>query len=79
MVRAVEAPASSNLAGRIGLERTLALIARLRELGILLALGVIVLVVAIQAPVFFTVAKIVWYCCISYVCRNRLHRLRLPK
>jgi rhamnose transport system permease protein len=56
MVRAVQ-PGPSNLAGRIGLERTLALIARLRELGILLALAVIVLVVAIQAPVFFTVAN----------------------
>src|SRR5713226_5836655 len=57
MVRTVEAPAASNLAGRIGLERTLALVARLRELGILLALLAIVLVVALQAPLFFTVSN----------------------
>src|SRR3979411_2421196 len=54
MVPAAQTPAASNLAGRIGLERTLALIARLRELGILLALVAIVLVVAVQAPLFFT-------------------------
>jgi len=57
MVRTVDAPTSSKLAGRIGLERTLALIGRLRELGILLALVVIVLVVAIQAPLFFTLSN----------------------
>jgi rhamnose transport system permease protein len=58
MVRAVEGPVASNLAGRIGIARTLALIARLRELGILLVLAVIVFVVAIQSPLFFTVSNV---------------------
>lgn len=45
------------LGGQVGLERTLALIARLRELGILVALAAIVFVVGIQAPLFFTVSN----------------------
>ena len=57
MARTVDAATSSKLAGRLGLERTLALIGRLRELGILLALAAIVLVVTIQTPLFFTVAN----------------------
>lgn len=56
-VRAVEAPAAPTLVRRIGLERTLTLIARLRELGLLLVLGLVVLVVTIQAPLFFSLSN----------------------
>ncbi len=56
-VRAIDTPTTSVLAGRIGLERTLLLIARLREVGILLVLLLVVLVVSIQAPLFFSVSN----------------------
>jgi rhamnose transport system permease protein len=55
--RPAEAPFAPTLAGRIGLERTLAVIARLREVGILVALAAIVLVVGIQAPRFLSVSN----------------------
>lgn len=57
MDQTVEAQFAPPLAGRIGLERTLALVARLRELGILVALAVIVIVVGVQAPRFLTVSN----------------------
>lgn len=56
-MRAVDAPTASRLAGRIGLERTVTLVARLREVGILLVLLAIVVVVGIQAPLFFSVSN----------------------
>lgn len=56
-VRTVEAPAGSSLAGKIGLERTLTLVARLREAGIILVLLAIVIVVSIRAPLFFSVSN----------------------
>jgi rhamnose transport system permease protein len=54
-LQAVDAPTTSTLAGRIGLERTVTLVARLREVGILLVLLATVVVVGIQAPLFFSV------------------------
>lgn len=57
MDRTAEAQFAPPLAGRIGLERTLALVARLRELGILVALAAIVIVVGIQAPRFLSVSN----------------------
>jgi len=57
MDRTVEARFAPPLAARIGLERTLALVARLRELGILVALAVIVIVVGVQAPRFLSVSN----------------------
>jgi len=56
-VRAVDAPTTSTLARRIGLERTVTLVARLREVGILLVLLATVVVVGIQAPLFFSVSN----------------------
>jgi rhamnose transport system permease protein len=53
----MDSPTASKLAGRIGLERTITLVARLREVGILLVLVVIVGVVGIQAPLFFSVSN----------------------
>lgn len=57
MDRTAEAQFAPQLAGRLGLERTLALVARLRELGILVALAAIVIVVGIQAPRFLSVSN----------------------
>lgn len=57
MDRTAEAQFAPPLAGRIGLERTLALVARLRELGILVALAAIVIVVGLQAPRFLSVSN----------------------
>jgi rhamnose transport system permease protein len=53
----VDAPTTSTLARRIGLERTVTLVARLREVGILLVLLATVVVVGIQAPLFFSVSN----------------------
>jgi rhamnose transport system permease protein len=57
MDRTAQAQFAPPLAGRIGLERTLALIARLRELGILVALAAIVIVVGVQAPRFLSISN----------------------
>jgi rhamnose transport system permease protein len=56
-VRAIDSPAGSALAGRIGLERTLTLVARLREVGIVIVLLAVVAIVSVQAPVFLSVAN----------------------
>ncbi len=53
----MDASTASTLAGRIGLERTITLVARLREVGILLVLLAIVVGVSIQAPLFFSVSN----------------------
>src|SRR5216684_6264260 len=55
--RVIDSPTGSALAGRIGLERTLTLVARLREVGILLVLLAVVAIVTIQAPLFFSVSN----------------------
>src|SRR2546430_12621727 len=55
--RAIDSPTSSALAGRIGLERTLTLVARLREGGIVIVLLVVVAIVTVQAPLFFSVSN----------------------
>src|SRR2546423_15723372 len=55
--RAIDSPTSSALAGRIGLERTLTLVARLREVGIVIVLLVVVAIVTVQAPLFFSVSN----------------------
>ena len=56
-VRAIDSPAGSALAGRLGLERTLTLVARLREVGIVIVLLAVVAIVSVQAPVFLSVAN----------------------
>jgi len=55
--RAIDSPTSSALAGRIGLERTLTLVARLREVGIVIVLLVVVAIVTVQAPLFFSISN----------------------
>ena len=55
--QAIDSPTNSALAGRLGLERTLTLVARLREAGILLVLLAVVAIVTIQAPLFFSVSN----------------------
>src|SRR2546423_7080942 len=55
--RTMDSPTSSALAGRIGLERTLTLVARLREVGIVIVLLVVVAIVTAQAPLFFSVSN----------------------
>src|SRR5437667_55798 len=55
--QAIDSPTNSALAGRLGLERTLTLVARLREVGILLVLLAVVAIVTIQAPLFFSVSN----------------------
>jgi len=56
-VRAIESPTGSALTGRIGLERTLTLVARLREVGIVIVLLAVVAIVSVQAPVFLSVSN----------------------
>ncbi|TMD33783.1 MAG: hypothetical protein E6I95_07955, partial [Chloroflexi bacterium] len=56
-VRAIDSPAGSALAGRLGLERTLTLVARLREVGIVIVLLAVVAIVSVQAPVFLSVVN----------------------
>src|SRR5437660_12855804 len=56
-VRVIDAPTYSALVRRFSLALTLTLVARLREVGILLVLLAVVAIVTIQAPLFFSVSN----------------------
>jgi rhamnose transport system permease protein len=57
-VRSIEPQATSTLVGRFGLARTVTLVARLREVGILLVLLAVVAIVAVQAPFFLSFSNL---------------------